>query len=416
MYGIYTQKKEMNLIKDVFEVKEFAELYLQYYQSYDDCRLILIDLDTETQLYPEIKYSEAELLTVGRHNETYEEGRKLFELQPAVPIIQDPDDPTKMILKEDVLDENQLEDYKPTGEEKKPYEPKTLEEYIGQEESKDQIKASIRIINELKPIHILLNGWAGCGKTALARITSNMLGANFIYKVPEQLKNIDDLVEVLNQIQRSEKLTVFMLDEIHTIPVKVANVLLPILQDGVYGNKNIRPFVMIGATTDKDKLIKKQAPLVSRFQTQITLDKYTSPELEVILSNYKQASFPDKEVSDADYKAIAKNSRGIPREAIALLLQRLVADNMGQVLQRSKIVSDGLTKIDIEILTTLKSLNKPVGANYLSQAVGIPQADYEIIYERFLIEKRFIYRQARGRVISDKGVEFLNTIIKKELK
>lgn len=325
-------------------------------------------------------------------------------------MVPDPEDPTKMILKEDVLDECQIVDYKPTEKEKQPYEPKTLEEYIGQENSKDQIKASIRIINELKPIHILLNGWAGCGKTALARITANMLDANFIYRVPEQLKNVDDLVKVINEIQTSEKLTVFMLDEMHTIPVNVANVLLPILQDGVFGNKRIRPFVMIGATTDKDKLIKKQAPLVSRFQTKITLDKYAPEELVIILRKYHIASFPDKVLLEDDYETIAKNSRGIPREAIALLLQRLVSDNIGQVLKRGDIISDGLTKIDIKILKTLNNLEKPVGASYLSQAVGIPQADYEIIYERYLIEKQLVYRQARGRVISDHGKKFLKNL------
>ncbi|HED05884.1 MAG TPA: AAA family ATPase [Ignavibacteria bacterium] len=322
-------------------------------------------------------------------------------------MILDPNDPTKMILKEEVLDENDIIDYQPNAKEKKPYEPKTLEEYIGQEQSKDQIKASIRIINELKPIHILLNGWAGCGKTALARITANMLNANFIYRVPEQLKNIDDLKKIINEIQATEKLTVFMLDEIHTIPIKVANVLLPILQDGVYGNKNIRPFVMIGATTDKDKLIKKQAPLVSRFQTQITLDKYTPEELSTILRNYKVSSFPNRPINEEDYNIIAENSRGIPREAIALLLQRLVSDNMEEVLFRGDIIKEGLNAIDIKILQTLSKLEKPVGASYLSQAVGIPQADYEIIYERYLIEKKLVYRQARGRVISEKGLEFL---------
>ena len=258
----------------------------------------------------------------------------------------------------------------------------------------------------------MINGWAGCGKTTLAKIAANMLNANFIYRVPEQLDDMDKILEIINEIQSTERLTVFMLDEIHTINKfpKITNILLPILQEWKYGDADIRPFVMIGATTERDRLVRKQAPLVSRFQVQITLDKYNPSELKTIIQHYKDSLYKDHEITEEDYDIIAKNSRGVPREAIALMLKQLVVQDINKVLNQSHIIKDGLVKADIAILKVLNSNDKPMGASYLSQAVSITQADYEHVHERFLVEQGFICRESRGRTITAKGKIFLNTL------
>ncbi len=322
------------------------------------------------------------------------------------------DEPSALIIKAEVLDANKITPFE--GVKSKPYlfDPSTLSEYIGQETAKEQIKTAVKIIKELRPVHILFNGWAGCGKTTLAKITANMLNANFIYRVPEQLEDVDKLLKTINLIQNTERLSVLMLDEIHTLSKfpRVANVLLPVLQEWKYGDVNIRPFVMIGATTDLDMLIKRQSPLVSRFHYRITLDKYIPEELKIIIKNYKEAIYKELPIFDEDYEIIAKNSRGIPREAIALLLKQLVTKDIKKVLKQNKIIKDGLTDIDIKILKILTQNEKPMGASYLSQAVSVPQADYEAIYERYLVEEGLICRQARGRTITDKGKEFLRSI------
>lgn len=320
-----------------------------------------------------------------------------------------------VIVKEQILESSKIKPYQyKESEQNILYEPQTLDEYTGQEQAKEQIKTAVKIIQQLRPVNILINGWAGCGKTTLARITANMLDANFIYRVPEQLDDVDKLLEVINLIQTTECLTVFILDEIHAINKfpRVANVLLPILQDWQYGDARIRPFVMIGATTDKDRLIKNQSPLVSRFQIQITLDKYTPAELVQIVRKYKEALYSEYPMTDRDLNIIAQNSRGIPREAIALMLKQLVVQDIGKVLKQSGIIKDGLTKIDIAILSALANNEKPMGANYLSQAAGITQHDYEYVYERFLVKRGLIYRLARGRAITKKGKIFLNEIHK----
>jgi Holliday junction resolvasome RuvABC ATP-dependent DNA helicase subunit len=317
-----------------------------------------------------------------------------------------------VIIKGQTLESHKIKSYSKAIENKILYEPELLRDFIGQEQAKEQIKTAVKIIQQLRPVNMLINGWPGCGKTTLARITAKMLNANFIYRVPEQLDDVDKLLEVINFIQSSETLTVFMIDEIHSINQfpKVANVLLPILQDWKFGNADIRPFVMIGATTDKDQLLKKQGALVSRFQIQITLDKYQPKELQTIVKNYKEASYKNHSISEKDFKIIARNSRGIPREAIALLLKQLVTQDIDKVLKQSDIIKDGLTKVDLRILKTLVANSKPMGASYLSQATGITQSDYEQIYERFLVEMGYVYRHSRGRTISDKGKDLLNNM------
>lgn len=322
------------------------------------------------------------------------------------------EDSSTVILKTETLDGGKITHFHPISKEPLLFEPKTLDEYIGQVPAKEQIKTAVKIVQQLRPVHILINGWAGCGKTTLARITANMLNAKFIYRTPELLDDVEKLLKVINEIQESDRLTVLMLDEIHTLSKlpRVANVLLPILQDFKYGDVNIRPFVMIGATTDLDMLVKRQSPLVSRFQYKITLDKYRPEEIKTIIENHKDAIYKNFKVSDKDYEIISKNSRGIPREAIALLLKQLVTQDINKVLTQNKIIKDGLTETDIKILKTLAQNKKPMGANYLSQAVSVPQFDYEVIYERYLVEQGYIARLARGRTITEKGNNLLNGI------
>jgi Holliday junction DNA helicase RuvB len=113
------------------------------------------------------------------------------------------------------------------------------------------------------------------------------------------------------------------------------------------------------------------------------------------------------EIPESDYLLIAKNCKRIPREAINLLLKRLVLNDMPEIFKENKIVHEGLNQKDIQILNCLNELTSPIGANFLSQRVGLIEADYCLVYEPFLIESGLIDRTARGRIISIKGKELL---------
>jgi holliday junction DNA helicase RuvB len=290
--------------------------------------------------------------------------------------------------------------------------PLNLSEFIGQTENKKSVETTLKIIKQVKPINIFIHGYPGCGKTTLAEIISHELGAKFIYSIPEQLKNFERVSEILNEIQSNEGLTVWMVDEAHNLDKKLINVLLPILQDHKLGNITIREFVMIFATTDYNKLYKKSEALISRFQTKIYLEKYSNEDIITILKQHKKKMDIDVEIPDSDYLLISQNCKRIPREAINLLLKRLVLTDMSEIFKENKIVHNGLNQKDIQILNCLNELTMPIGANFLSQRVGLIEADYCLVYEPFLIESGFVDRTARGRVISVKGKELLRGLSK----
>jgi len=313
--------------------------------------------------------------------------------------------PTEVIIKHAELDVQNS-----NIRNKKLPKPQNLNEYIGQKNNKQSILAALKIIKEVFPINIFLFGYPGCGKTTLAEIVATELQANFIYSIPEQLKNMDKITEILNQIQTNENLIVWMIDEIHNIDKKLVNILLPVLQDRKLGNVKIREFVLIGATTDYNKLHKKSEALISRFQTRIFLERYTQEELVLILKQYLKKLNYNIEIPEKDYHLIAQNSKGIPREAINLLLKRLVIHNVTQIFKESKIVKNGLNKKDIQILQTLDQIKSPIGSNFLSQRVGLLEEDYKQVYEPFLIEQNYVERTSKGRLITNKGKEFLSCL------
>jgi len=246
-----------------------------------------------------------------------------------------------------------------------------------------------------------------CGKTTLAEIIAHELDAKFIYSIPEQLKNFERVSEILNEIQTNKDLTVWMIDEAHNLDKKLINILLPILQDHKLGNIIIREFVMVFATTDYNKLYKKSEALISRFQTKIYLEKYSNEDIITILKQHKKKMDVNVEIPDNDYLLIAQNCKRIPREAINLLLKRLVLSDMPEIFKENKIVHNGLNQKDIQILNCLNEITLPIGSNFLSQRVGLIEADYCLVYEPFLIESGLIDRTARGRIISAKGKELI---------
>ena len=315
--------------------------------------------------------------------------------------------PTEIIIKQPDLNITSTD----VRQQKLP-KPENLKEYIGQSNNKQLVLKTIKIINIIRPINIFLHGYPGCGKTTLSEIIAKELDAHFIYTIPEQLKDIEKIKDVLNTIQTSKKLVVWMVDEIHNIDKKLINILLPVLHDYKLGNTPIKQFVFIGATTDYNKLYKKSEALVSRFQTKIKMDKYNIDEIATIIKQYHQKMNLDIDIPENDYILIAKNSKGVPREAINLLLKRLVSNNVEEVLKDHKIIANGITITDIKILETLSYSKEAIGSSSLSQQVNMLKEDFEYVYEPYLVEQGFIERTKSGRRITNKGEKILEELQK----
>jgi Holliday junction DNA helicase RuvB len=292
------------------------------------------------------------------------------------------------------------------------YRPQTLDQFIGQTKAKEEVKMFIKLVRQLRPSHIFLNGWAGCGKTSLVYIIKNILNAKMIYRIPESISDPDALIDTLNEINKSsEDFVILFLDEIHQIKSNIAEKLYPIMEDFRIDNKRIRPFILAGATTDKDILVKKISPFIDRFQTQITLSKYDPPDLFKIIKQYKEQLYNDINIPEENLTIISQNSKRTPRIAISLLLKNLVEKDIDKVLTNSNIIKDGLTEVDINILKVLEENKKPMGSSALAQRVNIPVSDYLVIYEPYLVSEGFVSRTPQ-RMIGEKGLEILGNINK----
>lgn len=307
------------------------------------------------------------------------------------------------------IDISRIKEYNGKGLKKYIFRPRNLDEYIGQEKAKELVRVNIKKIKNIRPVHFLIDGLKGHGKTSLAYIISNMIGVNR-YEVIGAGVSIDKLTEILNWINSTDGIPVVFIDEIHNLSPDIIEILYPILEDYSIQGKQIKPFVLIGATTEKNALVKKFAPFVDRFQVQITLSRYTEEDIFKILKQYKEHLYGDYLIPDSWLRTISQNCKLTPRIAIALLEDLLVVKNVDKVLDMHNIVYKGLTEKDIQILKILAENEKPIGEEALSMMIGISREDYKFLHEAYLIEMGYMARTRSGRIILEKGRELLKEI------
>lgn len=219
---------------------------------------------------------------------------------------------------------------------------------------------------------------------------------------------------LLSNEKDREHLHVLLVDEIHSIDRKIAELLYPLVEDfqlpvskeGDTTPTYVKPFIFMGATTDKDELFRKVAPLVDRCSSGlIDLEDYTIEDLMLILSQYSQFVYNEL-LTPEIYKKIAENCKFTPRIALALLDDYIVTKNLNRVLSAYRIVKNGLNEIDIKILQRLQEAGKPIGEQSISMGVGLVKRQYITLYEPFLIKQNYIRRTPR-REITDKGKKIL---------
>lgn len=303
--------------------------------------------------------------------------------------------------------------------------PRSLSDFTGQAKLKENLAIAIeaaRIRGEAMD-HVLLYGPPGLGKTTLATLIANELGAAFEQTAAPVLQKKLDLTGLLSNIRARQ---VFFIDEIHRLAPDVEEMLYSALEDfrvdilvgtGPGARTHSLPvprFTAVGATT---RLGNISAPLRGRFGLVLRLDVYGAGELSGIVA--RSAKILGLQIDDEAAEEIARRSRGTPRIANRLLrrvrdyalvkangeLTRQVAVDALDLLEVDPL---GLDEVDRRIMLCIleKFDGGPVGLNTLSSAADEEAGTIEDVYEPYLIQQGFIDRTPRGRMATTRAYEY----------
>ena len=311
-------------------------------------------------------------------------------------------------------------------EQEKSLRPKSLRDYIGQENVKANLSISIEAaLRRHEPLdHLLLYGPPGLGKTTLAGIIASEMGQNIRITSGPAIEKAGDLASILTNLADGD---VLFIDEIHRLSRSVEEVLYPAMEDYALDimigkgptARSIRldlpRFTLVGATTRAGLL---SAPLRDRFGILFRLEMYTPEELSAIVK--RSAGILNVRAQDDGILEIARRSRGTPRIANRMLRRVrdyaqikgggvITRDVARQALDMQGVDDLGLDKLDRMMLATMmdKFGGGPVGLETLSAMTGEDASTIEDVYEPYLMQLGFMMRTPRGRVVTPAAYEHL---------